>query len=129
MIINIKVVKEILLVGVGGFLGSSSRYLVAVLVSFLHPNHSLPISTFLVNIFGSLLIGIFITLMQQNSWYLLAVVGFCGGFTTFSAFSAELFQMIEKGDYLHSILYVVLSVVLCLIAVWVGVMLSEKFIK
>lgn len=122
-------IKEILLVGAGGFLGSTMRYLTSVAANLVHPNHSLPISTFTVNIVGSLLIGMLIAAVRQESWYFFAVVGFCGGFTTFSAFSAELFNMIQERQYLLSLGYALLSVVLCLAAVWVGVMIITKFVK
>lgn len=122
-------IKEALLVGIGGFVGSASRYLVGYAIGGMQVNELFPISTLTVNVVGSLLIGVFLTVFGQGSWYFLTVVGFCGGFTTFSAFSAELLTLFRKGEYFYSTLYIVASVAVCLLSVWIGVMLGEKILK
>lgn len=120
-------IKEVLLVGMGGFVGSVLRYLVSVAMSG-SVTGILPWATFTVNGVGSLLIGIFLAVAGQGSWYFLLVAGFCGGFTTFSAFSAELFAMVRGGNYGQAGIYIVASVAVCILAVWLGMTLG-KLIK
>ena len=117
-------VKEILLVGTGGFAGSALRYLVSVAMAGTQV--FLPWGTFTVNAVGSLLIGFLMSVLGQGAWYFLLVAGFCGGFTTFSAFSAELFGMIRSGNYGQAGIYIVLSIVVCVAAVWLGMLIGGK---
>lgn len=116
--------KNLLLIGTGGFLGSIARYLVSQLnltVSF----HSIPVGTLTVNIAGSFLIG-FLTGIAEKSmiltpeWRLFLMVGLCGGFTTFSAFANENLMLIHNGQVLAVLLYTGLSVFLGFIAVYLG---------
>ena len=94
--------KNFLLVFIGGGLGSILRYSVGLTLI-----RDWPFSTFTVNIIGSLLIGLFIGLFQKNiineSLSLLLVVGFCGGFTTFSSFALENQKMIVDGEFFNSV--------------------------
>jgi CrcB protein len=117
-------VKEVLLVGTGGFVGSALRYLVSIMMSGSAAG-MLPWATFTVNGAGSLLIGLFLALMGQGSWYFLLVAGFCGGFTTFSTFSAELFAMVRNGNYGQAGIYIAASIVICVLAVWLGMTLGK----
>ncbi len=121
--------REALLVGIGGFAGSVSRYLVSGAMATLHAPFSLPLGTFTVNAAGSLLIGLLLALLDRSGWYYLCVVGFCGGFTTFSTFSAEVVQMIRSAHYLQSLLYIAASVTLCAVMVWAGLLVGEKTIS
>ena len=91
---------------------------------FLKPS-GFPYATFLVNISGSLLIGIVIALCLKdenfsNNWKLFLAAGICGGFTTFSAFSLENMDLILQGKYLLSIIYIAGSVILGILATWMG---------
>ena len=120
--------KQVLLVFLGGGLGSALRYLVSKWV--YSPNATFPIGTFLVNIIGSLIIGILIGLAsKQNglnqSQTLLLVTGFCGGFTTFSAFANENLQFLKAGDYFNFSVYTIGSIVVGLAAVFVGLYFSK----
>lgn len=113
--------KNFLLVGLGGCLGSMMRY--AVWHFFKSANF--PAATLLVNITGSLVIGIVIGLSIRDTnfstgWKIFLTTGICGGFTTFSAFSAESLQMLQNGKYFLSLLYISSSLVLGIAAAWLG---------
>lgn len=113
----------LLLIAVGGAAGSVLRYLIGGRVQRFAP-HGFPLGTLFVNVMGCLLIGIlirqFMNIQTHNQLRALLVVGFCGGFTTFSAFSMETVGLIEGGEYSRAIAYVMLSVVLCLTATLAG---------
>lgn len=115
--------KEILYVGVGSAIGGISRYLAGKGITALF-NNAFPLATFLINIAGSLLIGYFTGQTAKGSVtatsYLLLATGFCGGFTTFSAFSMENINMLRNGQYGLAITYIVGSVVLGLLACLLG---------
>ena len=119
-------IKNILLVGAGGALGSIARYLITCLFTYLSICSEL--ATLLVNIVGSFIIGLLIP-VSQSPLYLLLAIGFCGGFTTFSTFSAQAFQMMQSGQRLSAIVYILASVLISIAFVLLGVYLSEKYIK
>ncbi len=121
--------KHLLIIGSGGFLGSVARYLVSQLnltVSF----HSIPVGTLIVNIAGSLVIG-FLTGIAEKSliltpeWRLFLMVGLCGGFTTFSAFANENLMLIHNGQIMTVLLYTGLSIFLGFVAVYLGYILTN----
>jgi fluoride exporter len=121
--------KDILLVGLGGGAGSMARYLCQRGVSAFYP-HAFPFGTLLVNVSGCLLIGILIGLFEKGElvkpeWRLLLATGFCGGFTTFSAFAAENIQLLKDGRLLYFSIYTVASVVLGILATFTGVALFK----
>ena len=119
-------IKNILLVGAGGALGSIIRYLITCLFTYLAICSEL--ATLLVNIVGSFVIGLLIP-ASSNTLYLLMAVGFCGGFTTFSTFSAQAFQMLQNGQRTSAIVYILASVLISIAFVFLGIYLSEKYIK
>ena len=118
------VIKQILLVGAGGFLGSVARFLVSRLnnrVDWL----SIPLGTLTVNVVGSLLIGFLIGISERSSlltveWRMFLMVGLCGGFTTFSSFSGENLMLVRNGQFLPLLLYTGLSILLGFTAVYLG---------
>lgn len=109
----------------GGGLGAATRYLTGLyMTKILTVN--LPASTFFVNVIGSFLIGFMYILFIEKTdlspaLKLALTVGFCGGLTTFSTFSLELFEMVNNAQFLHAFVYALLSVIICLLAVTVGV--------
>ena len=121
---------NVLLVGVGGFVGSIARYLVAVL--FANQMSSVfPFATLAVNIVGCFVIGVLFALSDRGNilspeWRVLLTTGFCGGFTTFSTFSYESLRLIQGGEYLYVALYVLASVVIGLAATYVGIIVIKS---
>ena len=121
--------KNLLLVGFGGALGSIARFLVHKYVSQHYP-HIFPIGTFFVNIIGCFLIGLFFGFATKHEYFtpafrLLLMVGFCGSFTTFSAFTLEGMQLLDQHRFLIFTLYFALSVLFGLIATFTGAWLSQ----
>ncbi len=117
-------IKSILLVGFGGFIGSVGRFLVSRYVQE-NINSVFPWSTFLVNIAGSLLIGLIYGLSEKGDLIspdvrLFLAVGLCGGFTTFSTFSNDAFLLIKQDEWLRMALYTSFSFFLGLLAVYAG---------
>ena len=115
----------ILAVAAGGSLGSVARYLVAIgFGKLLGPKF--PWGTLVINVTGSLLIGIFVGLFAVR-WSLpqavriFLVVGICGGYTTFSTFSLDSFYLIERGEVAAAAAYMIASVVLSVGAVIAGI--------
>lgn len=117
--------RNILLVGMGGMLGSVLRYLASV---WIKPT-GFPAATLSVNILGSLLIGLIMGWAakqpQQEFWRLLLATGICGGFTTFSAFAWENLQMLQQQRYLYFCIYAFGTLILSLIAVALGYWLTK----
>lgn len=116
--------KDILLVGLGGGVGSVARFLCQRSVSAWYP-HAFPFGTLIVNFLGCFLIGLLLGLMEKGNIVkpelrLLLLTGFCGGFTTFSAFAAENIQLLKDGRLLYFTIYLVASVVLGILATFAG---------
>lgn len=121
--------KDILLVGLGGFAGSVARYLVSKLNVTWHVL-AIPMGTLTVNVLGSLLIGFLVGISAKsnlisNELRLMLMVGFCGGFTTFSSFTNENLMLMQNGQFLTVILYTILSVILGFLAVYLGYILGS----
>jgi CrcB protein len=116
----------------GGAIGTFARYLISVLMSAAP--HEFPWSTIAINISGSFIIGFFGTLTLASGRFpvpenvrLLVMVGLCGGFTTFSSFSLQTFDLLRSGFFLRAAANVVGSVVLCICAVAIGHAIAAHF--
>lgn len=123
--------KILLIVGSGGFLGTISRFLTSRYVTAYFPS-SFPFGTFIVNILGCFLIGLFYGIAEKGNfinaeWRLFLMVGFCGGFTTFSAFAAENMAMLRDTEYFNFFLYTGSSIFIGLLATFAGIMLTKIF--
>ncbi len=116
--------KEAMIVGLGGCVGSIGRYLIGGLVLHQAGSMKFPLSTFLINVAGCLLIGVLGGLGERHHITLEAklflMTGVLGGFTTFSAFGLETMSLIKRGDVGIAALYAGLSVALGVAAVWAG---------
>ena len=122
--------KNVLLVFIGGGFGSVLRYIIGKYLN--NPANGIPYGTFTVNILGSLLIGIILGLAAKNNTLnqdqtLLLATGFCGGFTTFSAFAYENQVFLKEGDLTHFFIYTLGSIGLGLVAVFIGFFITKNF--
>ena len=130
----------VLLLSVGGAAGTNARYWVGVLVNEWltkelpegrDPPH-FPLATFLINVTGSLILGVAAVLflfrpdIERKAWYLILGVGFCGGYTTFSTFALETFDLFRKGQTAWAIAYVAASVIGAILAVAAAMMVMER---
>lgn len=118
------IITYMLIAGVGGFAGTCGRYLTGIAGKKLFGD-KYPAGTFAVNVIGCFIIGIFAGLWGRHEMSplvnALLISGFCGGFTTFSSFSHDSFAMIQKGEWWKFVWYVVPTVVLGLLMVWLGI--------
>ena len=121
---------NIIIVFGGGGLGSVVRFLLGRWVNAWH-NHHFPFGTLAVNVVACLVLGYVVGIADHRqllspSARLFWTVGFCGGFSTFSTFSAETLTLIQGGFHLSTAVYVASSLVLCLAGVFVGIYFGEN---
>ena len=121
--------KELTYVFIGGGLGSLVRFLLGKWVNAFH-NYHFPFGTFAVNIIACFALGIIIGLADHKhilspATRLFWAVGFCGGFSTFSAFSSETLTLFQQGQNSTMLLYILLSVVVCVTATFGGLFIAE----
>jgi len=118
-------VKEILLVGLGGFIGCIGRFKLTGWVLQHTPDWRFPAGTLLVNLIGCFAVGAVSAWALKHNFVgqhtrVFLIPGILGGFTTFSAFGYETFAMLRRGESFLAVSYVLLSVVCGLALVWVG---------
>jgi CrcB protein len=113
-------------IAMGGALGSVARFWLSGVVANRF-GETFPWGTLIVNVSGSFVIGFFATATGSESRWLVSptfrqffMIGICGGYTTFSAFSLQTLNLIREGEFLHASANVLLSVLLCLAGVWFG---------
>jgi CrcB protein len=118
-------------VALGGALGSMARFWLAATVASL-TGPQFPWGTLLINVLGSFVIGLFGALTGSRGAVsvppdirVFVMVGICGGFTTFSSFSLQTLELVQSGELLSAGAYILGSVVLCLLGVWMGALLGH----
>ena len=122
-------IKNFLLVGLGGGVGSIARYLCQKWFNENYP-HPFPWGTFAVNLVGCFLIGIIYAASEKTSVLspqvrLLLITGFCGGFTTFSTFAFENMTLLRSGDTIYFLIYTIASVVIGTGGVFIGMAIMK----
>lgn len=122
--------KHILAIALGGSIGAVLRYLASTGLHLL-VGRGFPYGTMLVNVLGSLIMGFLYVLLVERlavsvEWRAVFLIGMLGAFTTFSTFSMETFALFEDGENMKALLNIILSVSLCLIAVWLGVATGRR---
>ena len=120
--------KQLLLVFVGGGIGSALRFLIGKWLN--SPSDGIPYGTFAANILGSLFIGIILGLAAKNNsltenQILILATGFCGGFTTFSTFAYENHVFLKSGDFTSFAIYTIGSFIIGFLAVFLGMYLAK----
>jgi len=120
-------------IGIGGALGSMARYGCSRLVAE-RIGETFPWGTLIINVLGSFVIGVFATLTMPDGRVQVApdmrqfvIVGLCGGYTTFSSFSLQTLNLVRAGDIIGAGLNIIGSVVLCLVAVWLGYLAAAAY--
>lgn len=121
---------NIMYIAVGGALGSVMRYLVSIGIHSVL-GRGFPYGTLTVNVLGSFMMGfLFIYLIERSSlgpeWRALILIGFLGAFTTFSTFSIETLNLIESGAMARAFTNILISVITCILATWLGVILGRQ---
>lgn len=123
--------QNIIAIFIGGGCGAVCRFITGILaVRYLSVN--LPVATFAVNFVGSFILGFLYAFFMERpeispAMKFALTAGFCGGLTTFSTFSLEVFEMIKNVQIFQAFAYVVLSLAICLSAVWIGVNCAKIF--
>lgn len=119
---------NVLAIFIGGGLGSISRYFLSVLLKTYSMNF--PVATLSVNVIGSLILGFAAAMFWKETHLhttlkLAITIGFCGGLTTFSTFSWETFDLVKNGEFILAIIYTIISVLACVLAISLGAFLSK----
>jgi CrcB protein len=124
-------VETLLLIGAGGFLGANVRFLVSGWVA-QQLGARLPYGTLLVNFTGSLLLAVFIGwaanhIALDSRLRLLVATGFFGGYTTFSSYALESISLLQDGDWMGGLSYVLGTNLICLLGAMIGLAIGSRF--
>ena len=124
--------KSLLLVGSGGFIGSALRYLVQVNAEKIL-NSTFPIGTMIVNITGSFVIGVIYAFAEKGNlmspeWRIFLAVGICGGFTTFSTFTMDNLNLMKDNSLIQLLFYTGGSLFIGILAVYLGILITRSII-
>ena len=125
-------IKTLLFIAIGGAFGAVMRFLSQATVYEL-VGKTFPYGTLFVNVTGSFLMGLLSIFLVEKfnlsaEWHLAILVGVLGSFTTFSTFSIETLVLFEQGDVFKAMTNILLSIVLCIFAVWVGAYLAKQLV-
>ena len=120
---------QIILAGLGGFIGSAGRFWMASL-SYRYFGQDFPYGTLIVNVLGCLLIGFLMAFFEQRflvtpNLRIFLTIGILGGFTTFSTFSYETLSLLREGSYAMGLSNILLSLIGCLGATWIGSLIGK----
>jgi len=120
--------NAVLLVFLGGGLGSVARYLIGLYVS--NTENGFPLKTFIANFLSCIVLGFLLGWLTRNhlddKTKLLLMTGFCGGFSTFSTFSAEVFLLIEQNQILLALGYILSSIIICTLVLFAAYFLGQQ---
>jgi fluoride exporter len=121
--------KEVILVFIGGGFGSIARFSIGKWITSIHTQH-FPYGTLVVNVIACLILGLVIGLVDHRQFIsastrLFWTVGFCGGFSTFSTFSAETISLLQNGFYPSTVFYITASLLFCITATYIGLYLGS----
>ena len=121
--------RLILIIGTGSFIGGVSRFLTSRFIQN-HAASAFPFGTFIVNVLGCFLIGLFYGLSERGNllnaeWRMFLTVGFCGGFTTFSTFANENVALLKESEFFYFALYAGLSLFIGLLATYLGNLITK----
>lgn len=124
--------KTLVFIAVGGALGAVMRFLSQAMV-YEFVGKTFPYGTLFVNVTGSFLMGLLSIFLVEKfnlgaEWHLAILVGVLGSFTTFSTFSLETLVLFEQGDMFKAMTNILLSVVLCVAAVWAGALFAKQLV-
>ena len=117
-------IKNFIAAGIGGAIGAMLRYGMTVLGIHMHWSSNIP--TFLVNIVGSFVMGLFVSGYEQGTLMMMATVGLCGGFTTFSTFSVQSVTLLQEGKWGQAALYILGTLFVCIFMAWLGCIVGQK---
>jgi len=125
-------IKTLLVIGIGGFFGSIARYSLGIYLTRFFDEARFPVGTFTVNVLGCFVIGLVGGLIEYRNLFspeirLMLLVGILGGFTTFSSFGNETLYLFQQGELNTVLLYVGLSVICGLLAVWIGSRIAVNY--
>ena len=123
--------NAIIFAGLGGFLGSAARFWMAS-ISYRLFGQDFPYGTLIVNVLGCFLIGFLMTVFEERflvtpNLRIFLTIGILGGFTTFSTFSFETFSLLREGSYFTGFTNILISLIGCLGATWLGTIIGKLF--